>query len=62
MDKLITIFAWIGANYQSILSGVVGILSALIVVFAMIPGDQPEKTLQMIVDFIKKFSSKPSVK
>ena len=34
------------------------ILLALIAFFMIIPGDQPEKTLQKIVDLIKKLSLK----
>lgn len=36
----------------------VAILSALIALFLVIPGEQPEKTLQAIVDFLAKFSKK----
>lgn len=32
------------------------ILNALIGVCLLIPGDQPEKFLQQVVDFLKKFS------
>jgi hypothetical protein len=45
-------------HYQEVLAALVAILSGLIGIFMVIPGDQPEKTLQAIVDFIKKFSIK----
>jgi len=44
------IFAWVGA--------LVALLSAVIAVASLIPGDEPENTLQKIVDFISKFSRK----
>jgi hypothetical protein len=34
------------------------ILTGLIGICLMIPGDQPEKALQAVLDFIKKFSKK----
>ena len=45
-------------NYQSILSAIVAILGGFIVIFSLIPGEQPEKFLQSIVDFLSKFSIK----
>lgn len=42
--------AWVGAT--------TALLTAVIAVCQLIPGDQPEKTLQAIVDFLSKFSRK----
>jgi|688.fasta_scaffold05871_18 hypothetical protein len=44
------VFAWLGA--------LVALLSAVIAVASLIPGDEPENTLQKIVDFLSKFSRK----
>jgi len=44
------VFAWVGA--------LVALLSAVIAVASLIPGDEPENTLQKIVDFLSKFSRK----
>jgi hypothetical protein len=44
------IFAWVGA--------LVALLSAVIAVASLIPGDEPENTLQKVVDFLSKFSRK----
>ena len=44
------VFAWVGA--------LVALLSAVIAVASLIPGDEPENTLQKIVDFLAKFSKK----
>ena len=46
------------AKGQEILTHVVVILSALIAIAMVIPGDEPEKSLQKVLDFIKKFSKK----
>jgi hypothetical protein len=44
------IFAWLGA--------LVALLSAVIAVASLIPGDEPETTLRKVVDFLSKFSRK----
>ena len=56
MNQLLTLiqtqdlFAWLGA--------LTALLTAAIAVCALIPGDEPEATLQKIVDFLAKFSRK----
>lgn len=54
MDTLKTIID----KAPEIISAVSLILSGLIAIALVIPGDQPEKTLQGISDFLKKFSRK----
>jgi uncharacterized membrane protein len=44
------VFAWLGA--------LVALLSAVIAVASLIPGDEPETTLRKVVDFLSKFSRK----
>ena len=44
------IFAWVGA--------LVALLSAVIAIASLIPGDEPETTLRKVVDFLSKFSRK----
>jgi len=44
------LFAWLGA--------LTALLTAVIAVASLIPGDEPEATLQKIVDFLAKFSRK----
>lgn len=46
----VDLFAWIGA--------ITALLTAVIAIAQLIPGDQPEKSLQAIVDFLAKFSKK----
>lgn len=58
MAQALTVFQWILANYQVILSSLVAICSALIAICLLIPGEQPEKFLQGVVDFLSKFSKK----
>lgn len=55
---MINFINFIGQNYQVILSSIVGVLTGLIAFFMIIPGEQPEKALQGIVNFISKFSKK----
>lgn len=43
-------FAWLGA--------ITALLGAIIAIAQLIPGEQPEKALQAIVDFLSKFSRK----
>ena len=45
-------------NYAAILGAVVAVLTALIGLFMLVPGEQPEKALQVALDFIKRFSKK----
>ena len=44
------LFAWLGA--------ITALLGAVIAVAQLIPGDEPENTLQKVVDFLAKFSKK----
>lgn len=58
MATVIEIINFIAANYQAILAALVAILTGVIAICLMIPGEQPEKALQAIVDFLTKFSKK----
>ena len=44
------LFAWLGA--------ITALLGAVIAIAQLIPGDEPENTLQKVVDFLAKFSRK----
>ena len=48
----------IAANWQAYLGVITAVLAAAIAVATVIPGDEPERTLQKIVDFISRFSRK----
>ena len=45
-------------NWQSYLGVITAVLAAAIAVATVIPGDEPERTLQRIVDFISQISRK----
>ncbi len=51
-----SVINWILENYQVLISTTVAVLSAIIAVSLLIPGPQPEKTLQKLVDWIDKLS------
>lgn len=46
----VDLFAWLGA--------ITALIGAIIAIAQLIPGDQPEKTLQAVLDFLSKFSRK----
>ena len=46
-------------NWQAYLGAISAVLVAAIAVAAMVPGDEPERSLQAVVDFISRFSKKP---
>ena len=46
----VDLFAWLGAF--------TALLGAVIAISQLIPGDEPENTLQKVVDFLAKFSRK----
>ena len=52
------VFNYVVANYQVIISAVVALITGVIAVALLIPGEQPEKALQAVLDFLKKFSLK----
>lgn len=54
------IINFIVAHFSEIVAAVTGLFSAVIIICLMIPGDQPEKFLQSVVDVLEKFSKKKS--
>lgn len=58
MESIIAIGQWLLVNWSTLLNAIVAVLTALIALFMLIPGDQPEKALQSVVNFIQKFSKK----
>jgi hypothetical protein len=45
-------------NWLEVIVALNGLIVALIAIFALVPGEQPEKTLRAIVAFIGRFSRK----
>lgn len=58
MLLLSQIAAWIFANGTQLIVAVNAVLAALIALFLIIPGDQPEKALKQVAEFLAKFSAK----
>lgn len=52
------LITWFVTQGPAILTAVIAVLSALIALCLLIPGEQPEKALKSIVDFLTKFSRK----
>jgi hypothetical protein len=48
----------IASNWQSYLGVITAVLAAAIAVATLIPGDEPERTLQKLVDLISSISRK----
>lgn len=59
IEQLLAVIQAILAAAPVILGAVSSLLLSLIAIFALIPGDQPEKALQALVDAIAKISNKP---
>lgn len=61
MDKALEIINKIIAEGGLYLGAVDAVILALIALFLLIPGEQPEKFLKGVADFLAKFSRKPKV-
>jgi hypothetical protein len=58
MDKVLVAGQWLVAHGPEIVSAIMALLSGVIAISMLIPGEQPEKALQGVVEFLKKFSKK----
>ena len=56
---LITKVSAVLGNLPVYLTAVTALLSAIVGVALLVPGDQPEKFLKGVVDILSKFSRKP---
>ena len=52
------IVQWVIVFGPQALELLIAVMMAMIALFMVIPGEQPEKAMQAIVDFLKKFSRK----
>ncbi len=59
MQKLLEIGQFLLAHGPEIVSAIVAILSGIIAISLMIPGEQPEKALKKVVALLEKVSAKP---
>jgi hypothetical protein len=48
----------LSVDWLGVLGAITALLTAVIAVASFIPGDQPEKVLQAVVDVLSKFSRK----
>lgn len=58
LAQVMSVIAFLGAHGLDLLHAFVALLSAAIAIALIIPGDQPEKALQGVLDFLSKFSRK----
>lgn len=58
MDKALQLIKALIEHGPVYVSALVAVLSALVALFMLIPGEQPEKSLQKIVDLLARFSAK----
>ena len=56
MDSIISLIT--SQDWLACLGATTALLGAVIAIAQLIPGDEPENTLQKIVDFLAKFSKK----
>ena len=49
---------WVMSNWNEVVLALIALLSGVIAIALIIPGEQPEKALQKIVDFLTKISKK----
>ena len=52
------VIKFVAEHGLEIVAGVAGLSAALLVIALIIPGEQPDKFLQGVVDFLSKFSKK----
>jgi hypothetical protein len=58
LQPVIDVLAWFYVNYAAAVGSVTAALMALVTLFTLIPGEQPEKALSHVLEFIKKISVK----
>jgi len=58
MEKLLEVGKWLVSHGPDVVSGVMGVLSGVVAISLLIPGEQPEKALKGVIDFLAKFSRK----
>ncbi len=58
MAGISDLISWILTHYQEVIAASSGVVLALIALAVVIPGDQPEKFLQGVADFLAKISRK----
>jgi hypothetical protein len=57
-DTIIKIAEFVANNWEIMLGGILAMITAAMGIAMAVPGDQPDKFLQAILDFLMKFSRK----
>lgn len=60
MEILLEFGKWLITNYESVVTAIVAVIMGVIGIATLIPGPEPERTLQKIVDFLRGISRKPN--
>lgn len=60
MEFLMKAVEFLKLNHSVLIEALLGLLGGVIAIALLIPGPEPETTLQKFVDFLKKFSKKKS--
>lgn len=58
MEQVIQAGQWLVVFGPELVAALVAMLTGAIGIALLIPGDEPEKTLKVIADFLSKFSRK----
>lgn len=58
MEQVISGVSWIWMNWDVLLGHVLALLFAANAIALLIPGEEPERTLGKVVEFLKKLSRK----
>lgn len=58
MQSILNGVSWVSTNGPAVVAALNGLLAAAIAVALLIPGEQPEKALKGLADFLSKFSKK----
>lgn len=59
METVERIFNLVVVHGPDYISAIIAILTGVIALSLLIPGEQPEAALRKVVDFLSKFSRKP---
>lgn len=54
MDKCLRIINWIISNHKKVVTILITVLTAILSILILIPGDQGEATIQSVIDFLQK--------
>jgi hypothetical protein len=57
MDKILSIVTWMVTNYKKIVGALLGFLTAIMTLLALIPGDQGESKIQPVITFLNSLIS-----